>query len=37
MGLALGMKPDSHGRLLAPPPPPPGSIPEEVPDEDQFS
>jgi DNA-directed RNA polymerase subunit alpha len=24
MGLALGMKPDAHGRLVAPPPPPPG-------------
>ena len=30
MGLALGMKPDAHGRLIAPPPPPPGSIPEET-------
>src|SRR6202012_5744964 len=28
MGLALGMKPDAHGRLVAPPPPPPGSMPE---------
>ncbi len=28
MGLALGMKPDAHGRLVAPPPPPPGSLPE---------
>src|SRR5580693_1824782 len=37
MGPALGMKPDAHGRLIAPPPPPPGSIPEELPDEDQFS
>src|SRR5438552_12925838 len=37
MGLALGMKPDAHGRLIAPPPPPPGSIPEEIPDEDQFA
>jgi len=37
MGLALGMKPDAHGRLIAPPPPPPGSIPEELPDEDQYS
>jgi DNA-directed RNA polymerase subunit alpha len=37
MGLALGMKPDAHGRLIAPPPPPPGSIPEELPDEDQFA
>ena len=27
MGLALGMKPDAHGRLVAPPPPPPGSMP----------
>ena len=25
MGLALGMKPDAHGRLVAPPPPPPGA------------
>ena len=37
MGLALGMKPDAHGRLIAPPPPPPGSIPEELPEEDQYS
>src|ERR1700759_1583568 len=37
MGLALGMKPDAHGRLIAPPAPPPGSVPEELPDEDQFS
>jgi DNA-directed RNA polymerase subunit alpha len=37
MGLALGMKPDAHGRLIAPPPPPPGSIPEEIPDDDQFA
>jgi len=37
MGLALGMKPDAHGRLIAPPPPPPGSIPEDIPDEDQFA
>jgi len=37
MGLALGMKPDAHGRLIAPPPPPPGSMPEELPDDDQFS
>jgi DNA-directed RNA polymerase subunit alpha len=37
MGLALGMKPDAHGRLIAPPPPPPGSIPEELPDDDQFA
>jgi DNA-directed RNA polymerase subunit alpha len=36
MGLALGMKPDAHGRLIAPPPPPPGSIPEDIPDDDQF-
>jgi DNA-directed RNA polymerase subunit alpha len=28
MGLALGMKPDAHGRLVAPPPPAPGSVPE---------
>src|SRR5277367_2659050 len=33
MGLALGMKPDAHGRLIAPPPPPPGSIPEDIPDD----
>jgi DNA-directed RNA polymerase subunit alpha len=37
MGLGLGMKPDAHGRLMAPPPPPPGSIPEDIPEEDQFS
>jgi DNA-directed RNA polymerase subunit alpha len=37
MGLALGMKPDAHGRLIAPPPPPPGSIPEDLPDDDQFA
>jgi DNA-directed RNA polymerase subunit alpha len=37
MGLALGMKPDAHGRLIAPPPPPPGSVIEELPDEDQFA
>ena len=37
MGLGLGMKPDAHGRLIAPPPPPPGSVPEELPDEDQFA
>jgi DNA-directed RNA polymerase subunit alpha len=37
MGLALGMKPDAHGRLVAPPPPPPGSIPEDIPDDDQFA
>ncbi len=30
MGLALGMKPDAHGRLVAPPPPPPGSIPADA-------
>jgi DNA-directed RNA polymerase subunit alpha len=29
MGLALGMKPDAHGRLVAPPPPPPGSLPAD--------
>jgi DNA-directed RNA polymerase subunit alpha len=29
MGLALGMKPDAHGRLVAPPPPPPGSMPSD--------
>jgi DNA-directed RNA polymerase subunit alpha len=37
MGLALGMKPDSHGRLVAPPAPAPGSMPEEGSDEDQFA
>jgi DNA-directed RNA polymerase subunit alpha len=37
MGLALGMKPDAHGRLIAPPPPPPGSIPEDIPDDEQFA
>jgi DNA-directed RNA polymerase subunit alpha len=34
MGLGLGMKPDAHGRLVAPPPPAPGSIPEELPEDD---
>jgi DNA-directed RNA polymerase subunit alpha len=29
MGLSLGMKPDAHGRLVAPPPPPPGSMPAD--------
>ena len=28
MGLSLGMKPDAHGRLVAPPAPAPGSQPE---------
>jgi len=28
MGLALGMRIDAHGRLVAPPPPAPGSIPD---------
>jgi DNA-directed RNA polymerase subunit alpha len=28
MGLSLGMKPDAHGRLVAPPPPP-GSMPAD--------
>jgi len=37
MGLALGMKPDAHGRLIAPPPPAPGSIPEDIPDDEQFA
>src|ERR1700678_951454 len=37
MGLALGMKPDAHGRLVAPPPPAPGSIPEDLPDDEQFA
>ena len=37
MGLALGMKPDAHGRLIAPPPPAPGSEPEEIPDDEQFA
>ena len=37
MGLALGMKPDAHGRLVAPPAPPPGSMPEDIPDDEQFS
>ncbi|MES1257750.1 MAG: DNA-directed RNA polymerase subunit alpha, partial [Acidobacteriota bacterium] len=35
MGLALGMKPDAHGRLVAPPPSAPGSQ-EDLPDEEQF-
>jgi DNA-directed RNA polymerase subunit alpha len=37
MGLALGMKPDAHGRLMAPPPPAPGSQSEEIPDEEQYT
>jgi DNA-directed RNA polymerase subunit alpha len=37
MGLGLGMKPDAHGRLVAPPPPAPGSMPEDIPDDEQFS
>ncbi len=37
MGLALGMKPDAHGRLIAPPPSAPGSIPDDIPDEEQFA
>jgi DNA-directed RNA polymerase subunit alpha len=37
MGLSLGMKPDAHGRLIAPPAPAPGSIVEELPDEEQFA
>jgi DNA-directed RNA polymerase subunit alpha len=28
MGLALGMRVDQHGRLVAPPPQPAGSMPE---------
>jgi DNA-directed RNA polymerase subunit alpha len=35
MGLALGMKPDAHGRLVAPPPSAPGSQ-EEILDDEQF-
>ncbi len=34
MGLALGMRPDASGRLVAPPPPPPGSQPESDLDEE---
>jgi DNA-directed RNA polymerase subunit alpha len=37
MGLSLGMKPDAHGRLIAPPPPAPGTIPEEIPEDEQFA
>ena len=37
MGLALGMKPDAHGRLVAPPPPAPGTVIEELPDDEQFA
>jgi DNA-directed RNA polymerase subunit alpha len=37
MGLALGMKPDAHGRLIAPPPPAPGSIPDDIPDDEQYT
>ncbi len=35
MGLSLGMKPDAHGRLIAPPPPPPGSVPEYIEGEEE--
>ena len=35
MGLALGMKPDSHGRLTAPPASAAGS--EDLPDDEQFA
>jgi hypothetical protein len=31
------MKPDAHGRLIAPPPPPPGSIPEDIPEDEPFA
>ncbi|MDQ6677939.1 MAG: DNA-directed RNA polymerase subunit alpha [Acidobacteriota bacterium] len=34
MGLALGMRPDAQGRLVAPPPPPPGSVQESELDEE---
>src|SRR5579862_419270 len=37
MGLSLGMKSDAHGRLIAPPPSAPGSIPDDLPDEEQFA
>ena len=37
MGLSLGMKPDAHGRLVAPAPSAPGSIPEDIPDDEQFA
>ena len=37
MGLALGMKPDAHGRLIAPPPSAPGSLPDDLPEEEQFA
>ena len=37
MGLGLGMKPDAHGRLVAPPAPAPGTVMEELPDDDQFA
>lgn len=33
LGLGLGMKPDAHGRLVAPPP---GSVVETLGDDDQF-
>jgi len=33
LGLGLGMKPDAHGRLVAPPP---GSVPETIGDDEQF-
>jgi DNA-directed RNA polymerase subunit alpha len=37
MGLSLGMKPDAHGRLIAPPPPAPGTVVEEIPEEEPFA
>ena len=37
MGLALGMKPDQHGRLIAPPPSASGPLPDDLPDDEQFA
>jgi DNA-directed RNA polymerase subunit alpha len=37
MGLSLGMKPDAHGRLIAPPPSAAGSGLEDIPDDEQFA
>jgi len=37
MGLGLGMKPDQHGRLMAPPPGSAGSLPDDLPDDEQFA
>ncbi len=36
LGLALGMKPDAHGRLVAPPPPAPGSVMDDEAGDDEL-